>query len=233
MDYYNEGGFQADALFSSYQGQTRQTRLSISPVTIKQIHDASQPVPDGDFVVNNVKLNMVSFVGVIRNVENNSSAITINVEDGTGSIDVKSWIDKNGTASEDYEKYAAMENKYVYVTGALNDFNLKKGIQHATIREVATHNEVIYHFLYAISNHLDAQGVKPEKKELFVPESGGDDKIYVAITQNSALMPEGVPVTWLSSKLGMSVEAVKDQCQQLQDAGKIYQGYDEGSFLSV
>lgn len=252
MDYdnYGDGGFNADAQYTDYNNsQRQQTRSSLSPVTIKEINEATQPVPDGEFVIHNVSLNMVSFIGVIRKVESSSSAITITVEDGTGSMDVKRWIDeKIATPAEEAEKFSALENKYVYITGALKEFNSKKSIQHATIREIVDHNEVAYHMLYAISNHLEAQGIltkggapKKEENGLFVQDNdngsnGASDvtrKIEKVIDDNTGSMQEGVPISWISDTLGVPIDVVREKCQHLSEQGKIYQGYDEGSFLSV
>lgn len=246
-NYSNDGGFNTDAQYSEYNNsqQKQQTRSSLSPVTIKQINDATQPVPDEEFVINNVSLNMISFVGIVRKVENLTSALTITIEDGTGSVDVRKWVDeKLATATEDYERFLALENHYVYVTGALKDFNQKKSVQHPTIREITDHNEVLYHMLYAISNHLEAQGLlsktEPKKEGLFVlglNGSGGKldvmDSIMATISSNTASMSEGVPVSWISDNLGLSVDVVKEKCQYLSEQGKIYQGYDEGTYLSV
>ncbi|SGZ47240.1 CIC11C00000001906 [Sungouiella intermedia] len=252
MDYgnygnYGEGGFNQDAQYSEYNNsQRQQTRSTLSPVTIKQIHDSKQPVPDGEFEVNNVSLNMVSFVGVIRKVENFTSGVTVTIEDGTGSVDVKIWVKENlSTPAEESEKYLALESKYVYVTGALKEMQLKKAIQHATIREVADYNEVLYHMLYAIENHLEAQGLlkggPKQENGLFVSENGGGlsakldvtDQIMNVISSNTASMPEGVPVGWISDQLGILVDVVKEKCNQLSELGRVYQGYDEGSYCSV
>lgn len=254
MDYGNhgDGGFSHDSGFNENGNggsQRQQTRSSLTPVTIRQINEATQPVPDGEFTVNNVSLNMVSFVGVIRKVENQTSAVILTIEDGTGSVDVKRWVDdKTTTAAEETETFQAMENSYVYVTGALNEFNQKKAIQQSKIVQITDHNEVLYHMLYSISNHLEAQGllnvgaVKSEGNGLFVSAdsaaSGSDgldiqDRIMSVITSNSLAMPEGVPVSWISGSLGVSVDVIQDKCQFLAEQGKIYQGYDEGAYLCV
>lgn len=246
FDNYGDGGFDSNAGDSGYNNsQRQQTRSTLSPVTIKQIHDATQPVPDEEFVINNVSLNMVSFVGVIRKVENITSALTITIEDGTGSVDVKKWVDEKVLlAAEESEHFQALEGKYVYVTGALKDFNQKKSIQHATIREITDHNEVTYHMLYAISNHLEAQGlmnktdVAKQENGLFVGQNNSAkldvmDNIMATIASNTQTMNEGVPISWISANLGISVEVVREKCQYLSEMGKIYQGYDEGTYLSV
>lgn len=248
---YGEGGFSTDAQFNEYNAsqRTQQTRTTLSPVTIKQINDATQPIADGEFVVNNVSLNMVSFVGVVRKVESTTSAHNITIEDGTGSVEVRRWVDEKAmSAAQETEKYQALENKYVYVTGSLKEFNQKKNVLHAVFREITDHNEVLYHLLYAISNHLEAQGLlksdgsSAAKSEpgLFVSGAAEDvksgdvmDKIMALIAANTPSMPEGVPARWISDNLGLSVEEVKEKCHELSEMAKIYQGYDESSYFSV
>lgn len=244
---YGDGGFNAEANYSEENGsQRQQTRSSLSPVTIKQIHDASPPVPDGEFMVNNVALNIVSFVGVVRKVENNTSAVTITVEDGTGSVDVRKWADeKIATAAEEGERFLALENKYVYVTGALKELQLKKSIQHATIREVSDYNEVLYHMLYAIENHLEAQGlmkpaIKPEQGLFVDPNDASSsrpvdisDKVLEIISSNTPSMPDGVPVAMIADQVGLPVERIKQICLGLSEAGNVYQGYDENAYMSI
>lgn len=254
MDYggnygnYGDGGFSTDADYNGGGGddsqRQQQTRNTLSPVTIKQINDSAQHVPDGEFSINNVSLNMVSFVGVVRRVDNQTSAVTVSIEDGTGSVDVKKWIDdKLTSAAEESEAYSAMINKYVYVTGALKEFNQKKAIQHAVIREITDHNEVLYHMLYTVANHLEAEGLLKVAKSdpqssLFVLEntagSGSSDlldRILAIIASNSSSMLEGVPVTWISESLGLPVGTVQEKCQYLSEQGRIYQGYDDGAYL--
>ncbi|QBM86934.1 replication factor A2 [Metschnikowia aff. pulcherrima] len=258
MDYgnygnYGDGGFNADSGYTDMGAgegsqRTQQTRNTLSPVTIKQINDATQPVPDGEFTINKVSLNMVSFVGVVRKVENQTSAVVVTIEDGTGSVDVKKWVDdKLTTANEEAELYLAMESKYVYVTGALKEFNQKKAIQHAHIREIIDHNELIYHMLYTIHTHLEAEGLLNAPKQesssgLFVGNTNegsasaglnDQDRIMAVITANSGSMLEGVPVKWISDTLNIPENHVRATCQYLSDEGKVYQGYDENAFLCV
>lgn len=254
MDYdnYGDGGFSHDAGYSENGeagSQRQQTRTSLTPVTIRQINEATQKTPDGEFSVNNVSLNMISITGILRKVENQTSAVSLTIEDGTGSIEVKRWVDDTiTTAAEETEMFQAWENTYVSVTGALKEFNQKKGIQQSKIFPVTDHNQLIYHILYALSNHLEAQGLlnvgafKSEGNGLFV---GGDnegtgslrldiqDKIMGIITSNSLSMPEGVPVSWISGSLGIAADVIQEKCQYLAEQGKIYQGYDEGAYLCV
>ncbi|CCE80483.1 Piso0_003600 [Millerozyma farinosa CBS 7064] len=247
---YGDGGFNQDIGNSEYGGenngsQKQQLRSSLTPVTIKQITEATQPIPDGEFQVNNVDLNLVSFVGVVRNVNDITSAVLITIEDGTGSIEVRRWIDESTNASEsEAQKYEL--NKYVYVTGALKEFNGKKNLQHATIRGITDHNEVVYHHLNAIAHHLKSQGLSTRPgtsggdNGLFVKDSNGmdlpgslQDRIFSVIRDNTSSMQEGVPVPFISSKLNTTDDVVMELCSELINEGKIYSGYDDSAYLAV
>lgn len=241
---YSDGGFdQGDANYSNeQQSSQRQTlRTSITPVTIKQINDSTQPVPDAEFQIHGVNLNMVSFAGVLRKVENHTSAIIITVEDGTGSLDIRKWVDENNTsAGELVEEYEALQNKYVLVTGALKIFNQKKNVQTSTIVEVTDHNEIIYHNLSAINVHIKSQGITKSKNDLFVsdePSSNKDlsisDQVFQVISENTPQMPEGVPIQLIAQKLSISDAQASSICFNLVEGGKIYSAYDDQAFLSI
>lgn len=250
---YGDGGFNTDIGNGGFQNdnngsQKQQLRSSLIPVTIKQITEATQPIPDGEFQVHNVNLNLVSFVGVVRNVQDITSAILITIEDGTGSIEVRKWIDDSNAMDEnEHQKYEM--NKYIYVTGALKEFNGKKNLQHATMRPITDHNEILYHHLSAISHHLKAQGLsarenggqnQSQDNGLFVKDPHGmevttsiQDKILGVIRDNTSSMQEGVPVPFISQKLNVTDDLVLEHCSELIDNGKIYSGYDDSAYLAV
>lgn len=243
---YGDGGFQEQDSFQNDQpsSQKQQLRTSLTPVTIKQINESTQPFPDAEFQINGVSLNMVSFCGVIRKIENTSSAIVLTIEDGTGSIAIRRWVDANvTTADEEANLYFAMQDKYVLVTGALKEFNQKKNIQNTTIREIKDHNELVYHNLSAIYTHIKAQGItRSNKDELFVSDDAGasqknlgslDDMVYKVVAENSSVMAEGVPIRLISEKLKISSDDASARCLALVEAGRIYSAYDDQAFLSV
>jgi len=241
-DYNTSGGFDSNG--GGSQGTRTQTKNSLTPVTIKQINDSKPVIQDGEFVVHNLELNLVSFIGVIRQVTDNTSNLQIQMEDGTGSIELRKWIDDN--ASDDSSSFLT-NGKYVYVTGSVKEFGGKKNIQHTTFREITDYNEVLYHHLSAIDCHLKAQGIKSESKQqqgdsngLFVSgpaasETGLStvDKIYEFINEHTPSMPEGVPVQLIAQNLNLLVDDVVLHCGKLTEDAKIYAGYDENGFLAV
>jgi replication factor A2 len=80
---------------------------TLRPVTIKQILDAQQAHPDAEFRIDGVEVGQVSFpsyycswwfqqltfVAMVRSAAMQSTNVTYRMEDGTGMIDVKQWID--------------------------------------------------------------------------------------------------------------------------------------------
>ncbi|KAG7663149.1 RFA2 [[Candida] subhashii] len=236
------GGFSAD----NSSSQKQQLRTSLTPVTVKQINEATQPIPDGEFKIHNVELNMVSFVGVVRKVDVHASAVVITVEDGTGSIEVRKWIDEGLTnVNQEQEKFQQQLDKYVFVGGALKEFNSKKNIQNAHVYPITDSNQILYHHLSAIELHLKSQGVPSSKannsNSLFVsnpnenqaPSGSLSDQILVVLRSQIQTMPEGVPVSYVAQKLNIAYEVAMNHCQTLADDGKIYAGYDETTFLCI
>lgn len=205
------------------------------------INEATPQVQDGDFTVHGIELNIVSFCGVVRNITDNTSNLVVQLEDGTGVMDIRTWINDS---SPDDNKDVLEVGKYVYVTGSLKDFQGKKNIQHATFSKVESFNQVIYHQLSAIDVYLQATGKggsDGNKSEgLFVSapsagENGGtvSDRIFELISEHTPSMPEGVPVQFIAQSLNLLVDDVILHCQKLTEDAKIYAGYDESGYLAV
>jgi replication factor A2 len=206
------------------------------------LSESKPQVQDGDFFVHGIELNLVSFCGIIRNITDNTSNLVVQIEDGTGVIDIRTWINDQ---SPDENKDVLEVGKYVYVTGSLKDFQGKKNIQHATFSPIEGFNQVIYHQLSAIDVYLKATGKtsKGSKKQesLFVSnptagESSGDsisDRIFECIAEHTPSMPEGVPVQFIAQTLNLLVDDVQLHCGKLTEDAKIYVGYHENGYLAV
>lgn len=72
---------------------------TLRPVTIRQILNAEQPHPDAEFVLDNAELGQLTFVAVVRNISRNATNVAYSVEDGTGQIEVRQWLDSSGDDS--------------------------------------------------------------------------------------------------------------------------------------
>lgn len=108
---------------------------TLRPVTIRQIISATQAHPDAEFKVDDQELGQVSllssslriaqhmesteanghhhhsipqltFCAVIRNISRNATNISYTMEDGTGEIEVRQWLD---STSDDSGKAADIQ----------------------------------------------------------------------------------------------------------------------------
>ncbi|EDK44264.1 conserved hypothetical protein [Lodderomyces elongisporus NRRL YB-4239] len=239
---YSQGGFSNEN--GSQSGGTKtQGRSSLTPVTIKQILEATQATPDGDFLVHNVTLSMISFVGVVRKVDGQGMSVIITVEDGTGSIDVRKWVDESTTSlAVETEKYSAFKNKYVFVGGSLKLHMNKKSIQNAAIALIEDSNQIIYHHLSAIDHHLKSQGLPKSSGantdgDLFVKDEDSNEslmnRVLKFITEESKTMQDGVPINYIAEKLGISKDEGLRQCNELIENGRIYLGFNDGGYIAV
>ena len=79
----------------------RASNNTLRPVTIRQLINAEQPHPDAEFIVDGAELGQLTFVAVVRNISRNATNIAYSVEDGTGQIEVRQWLD---SSSDDTQK---------------------------------------------------------------------------------------------------------------------------------
>ena len=99
----------------------------------------------------------VTFVGQIRNISTQTTNITYKLDDGTGTMEVKQWVDSDAAMnSEAHENGASKlaENMYARVWGKLKAFNNKKHLGAHAIRPITDYNEISYHLLEATAVHL-------------------------------------------------------------------------------
>ncbi|KAK5162653.1 hypothetical protein LTR04_003152 [Oleoguttula sp. CCFEE 6159] len=130
---------------------------TLRPVTIKQILDAQQPHPDAEFKVDGSEITQVTFVGQIRNISTQTTNITYKLDDGTGTVEVKQWIDSDATSAMDTtddSKPKLAENAYARVLGRLKAFNNKRHVGAHVIKPINDYNEIQCHLLGATVVHL-------------------------------------------------------------------------------
>lgn len=96
-------------------------------------------------------ITQITFVGQVRSINPQPTNLTIKVDDGTGQIDVKKWIDvdKQGDAEPGFEI-----DSHIRVWGRLKSFSNKRHVGAHVIRPVTDFNEVNYHLLEATYVHL-------------------------------------------------------------------------------
>ncbi|KAK0531411.1 Replication factor A protein 2 [Tilletia horrida] len=133
-------------------GAKKAANNSLRPVTIRQILTADQPHADADFCLDGADLGQLTFVAVVRNVSRNATNVSYSVEDGTGTIEVRQWLDSQ---SDDSEKATEIsQNTYVRILGTVKSFQSKRSISVGHIRPVEDFNEIFFHKLEAAYVHL-------------------------------------------------------------------------------
>ena len=102
--------------------------------------------------------HQVSFVGQIRNISTQTTNITYKLDDGTGTVEVKQWVDADTQHTMDIDsgptKPKIVENEWARVWGKLKAFNNKRHVGAHVIRPVTDKMEITYHLLEATYVHL-------------------------------------------------------------------------------
>lgn len=125
---------------------------SLRPVTVRQVLHASQPHSDAPFTFDGAELSQVSIVAWVRSATKNATNVQYTIDDGTGQMDVRKWIDNSmdeGAAVEDIEP-----NQYVRIMGEIKSFNNKRSITAVSMHMLQDHNEYLFHQLEVIYAHL-------------------------------------------------------------------------------
>lgn len=146
----SQGGSQENPAGKGTYGQD-----TLRPVTIKQVLEAQQPHPDATFKIDDVEVTQLSFVGQIRNISTQTTNITYKLDDGTGTVEVKQWIDADGTNDMSSSSPSKLSvNEWVRVWGRLKQFNDRRHVGAHVIRPVENKMEITYHLLEATYVHL-------------------------------------------------------------------------------
>jgi len=132
-------------------GGTRRVEQALRPVTIKQILDAEASNTDSAISIQDVDVSNVSFCAVVRNIVRNPTNVLLQVEDGTGGIEVRRWIDSSDGESEGFEAETGIQIRdWVRVIGAPKLFNNKKNISGLRLEKIVDYNEINYRLLDAV-----------------------------------------------------------------------------------
>lgn len=80
--------------FDSPSGKKKaSTNQSLRPVTCKQLNEASQAYADAPFMVDGQELGQVTIVGCIVKMNEQSTNLALQIDDGTGVVDVRMWFE--------------------------------------------------------------------------------------------------------------------------------------------
>ncbi|KAA8908342.1 replication factor A2 [Sphaerosporella brunnea] len=151
---------------------------TLRPVTIKQILETTQELADAPFKIDGVEISYITFVGRVRSVAEQTTNNTYVIDDGTGTLDVKQWVDTDAVGDGSAQQ---LNGQYVRVLGQLKSFSNKKHVGSHKIQLVTDFNEVQYHLLEATATHLHLTRGPPEQ---FAPAGDGSAVATSAYGQN-------------------------------------------------
>ncbi|MCJ1245539.1 replication factor A protein 2 [Trapelia coarctata] len=132
---------------------------TLRPLTILQVLTATHPHPDAEFSIEGTEITQITFVGQIRNVSSQATNMTYKLDDGTGTIEVKQWIDADAPKYNELGDPIAGKGElkigeWARVWGRLKAFNNKRHVGAHVIRAIHDKNEINYHLLEATAVHL-------------------------------------------------------------------------------
>ncbi|ODA77685.1 hypothetical protein RJ55_06287 [Drechmeria coniospora] len=253
--YGAQGGDDAGGFFAGGSQQGSQSAAggkayqdeSLRPVTIKQILEAEEAFSGADFKIDGSPVTQITFVGQVRSVNPQPTNINFKIDDGTGQVEVKKWID----ADKQDEPDPGFElDSYVRVWGRLKSFSNKRHVGAHVIRPVADFNEVNYHLLEASYVHLfftkgPLGGAAANGDSMFVdggngaaasmaPQSNGKlsgctalgKKIFNFINDTPG-GNEGMHLNVITNGTGLSVRDVLTGADELLGQGLIYTTVDD------
>lgn len=124
------------------------------PVTVKQISEAHQPGDEkSNFVISGADVANVSVVGLVFEKAERNTDVGFTVDDGTGRIKCRRWVNENFDSKEMEE---IQDGMYVRVNGHLKAFQGIRQIVAFSVRPVKNFDEVAFHYIECIYNHLQA-----------------------------------------------------------------------------
>jgi hypothetical protein len=122
--------------------QGNREKQSLLPLTIYQVATATQDQPDDSFKVDGQELSQVQLVGCVVEMAKQSTNITYQIEDSTGRMEVKQWVNEDDSIFEVNRREMITEGSYVKVVGNLRAYNGKKSVTAFHVSPITDFNQV-------------------------------------------------------------------------------------------
>ena len=113
---------------------------------MRQVLNATQPDSDSPFEFDGAELSQVTLVAWIRQTNRNATNIQYTLDDGTGQLDVRQWIDNALDEGAKADEFAP--NQFVRVLGEIKSFNNKRNITAATVNKLEDHYEYLLSLIH-------------------------------------------------------------------------------------
>lgn len=110
---------------------------SIVPLLIKHITSTT-----GDLQIAGKTVNTLTIVGIVRHIEQETTKISYNVQDDTGTLTAVMWLEADKSPAEDIQI-----NTYVRIHGLIRDQNNQRHVLILRIHPLEDLNELTCHFV--------------------------------------------------------------------------------------
>ncbi|GAB5360797.1 hypothetical protein AAMO2058_000658300 [Amorphochlora amoebiformis] len=159
----NQGGFSSSQMsqaVGSPNGQQKGRNQSMTPITCKQAREA-KAIDGSSFTIDGQTIAQVRVVGLILNVDHESTQSSYGIDDGSGQLTVKMY--RNDDA-EDLDQHCR-EDIYVRVVGTMRELAGQRIVVAFQIQPLKSMNEITLHNLDVIHTHLrNTKGPLESKK---------------------------------------------------------------------
>eukprot|EP00873_Tetraselmis_striata_P009563 jgi/Tetstr1/429827/TSEL_019694.t1 len=153
---FGGGGFlasQADTGAAAGGSKKFGNQQTLRSVTVKQLFEATNQTSDDQYMLDGEELINVTLVGRIIHAEEAATCLSFKLDDGSGTLDVRYWVDSDDSELMQQNKAQWRVDAHVRIHGHVRSFNGERQVVAYSIRTITDFNEVTYHYLQAIFQH--------------------------------------------------------------------------------
>ncbi|KAL3943571.1 MAG: hypothetical protein SGBAC_002352 [Bacillariaceae sp.] len=242
------GGFdQGSSQQSAQKPRKNYDEQTLIPITIHMaLEGHADESGDGSIILQDGrKLSNVVIVGSVRQFSNNSTNVSYDVEDSTGLLTVKQWVDDNDcSAILELREKTLVDNIYIKAIGQIKDYQGNRCLMANSVRPLSTGNELTHHFLSVIhsgNKYKTADSIVPpmnmmSKDGVGFGQTIGDvglnnggtgnptqDRALAIIREIGNQEESGCHISQIAAAMGGIPEAeVRQLVTELSDNGEIY-----------
>lgn len=205
------------------------------------------------FRVNGEEVHNLTLLGKIVEANDSSTSQQYTIDDGTGTVVVKKWVDADDAEGA---KQTLAVGQYVRVYGHLRVFQGARNVIAFNMRPVTDFNEITYHFLEVVycNSHNGARAAAAPKAEAGAAEGTAyaapaaaaaaagatatgscSDQVMAIYNGPQGASDNGVPVGDVVTALnGRFTEAqVREAVEYLVNEGHLYSTIDDNHYRST
>uniref|UniRef100_A0A1Q3F2R6 Putative single-stranded dna-binding replication protein a rpa medium 30 kd subunit n=1 Tax=Culex tarsalis TaxID=7177 RepID=A0A1Q3F2R6_CULTA len=139
-DSFGAGGFNT----SSAGGAKDENKAEgVLPLMLRHIQESSE----AGIQLFGFQYAMVTFVGIVRQIDHSSTKVTYRVEDHTGQVDAHLWLEEG----DNMNIPGILINTYVRVVGSVRNQGGSKAVMIFKIAQIDSPNEVTTHLLEVLN----------------------------------------------------------------------------------